>query len=267
MGKGENHYVAYLEDMYEDRRGQKKVKVRWFHHNQEVKGAIPVRNPHSREVFITPYSQVISAECVDGPATVLTREHYEKCMPYFSPTSTDKIHLCFRQFKGNKVKPFDLSKLRGYHAQPILSCLHLDSIQNTESKSNSLTGEDEDLNVADDTNLGAKRSRSDKGFPQSWNGRQGVRKLIRSKQMMVYKSFQTVDYARPDRRLLSLKQVECQPWYNPTYKVDDKIELLCQDSGIRGCWFRCTVVQVARKQLKVQYDDVQDEDGSGNLEV
>ena len=84
---------------------------------------------------------------------------------------------------------------------------------------------------------------------------------------MVYKTFQVANYARSERRLLSRKQVECQPWSNHTYKVDDKIELLCQDSGIRGCWFRCTVVQVARKQLKVQYDDVQDEDGSGNLEV
>ncbi|XP_004506690.1 uncharacterized protein [Cicer arietinum] len=266
MGNGESHYVAYLEDMYEDRRGQKKVKVRWFHHNQEVKGVIPVRNPHPREVFITPYSQVISTECVDGPATVLTREHYEKCTPYFSPASTDRIHLCFRQLKGNKVKPFDLSKLRGYYAQPVLSSLHDDTVHITESLSNSLTGEDDDINAGDDPKRGTKRSRSVKGSPQFCNGRQGVRKLIRNKQMMGYQTFQVVNYARPNRRLLSVKPVECQHWYNSTYKVDDKIELLSQDSGIRGCWFRCTIVQVARKQLKVQYDDVQDEDGSGNLE-
>ncbi|XP_014518414.1 uncharacterized protein LOC106775754 [Vigna radiata var. radiata] len=262
MGKGENHYIAYVEDMYEDRRGQKKVKVRWFHHNQEVKGVVPVRNPHPREVFITPCSQVISAECVDGPATVLTREHYEKCMSFFTPTSRDRTHLCFRQFRSNKVKPFDLSKLRGYYAQPILSYLHLDSIQNPER----LAGENEDLTACDDVKVGAKRSRSDKGSPQSWISQQGVRKLMRSKQMMVYKTFQVANYARPERRLLSRKQVDCQPWSIHTYKVDDKIELLCQDSGIRGCWFRCTVVQVARKQLKVQYEDVQDEDGNGNLE-
>ncbi|BAT88521.1 hypothetical protein VIGAN_05203500 [Vigna angularis var. angularis] len=262
MGKGENHYIAYVEDMYEDRRGQKKVKVRWFHHNQEVKGVVPVRNPHPREVFITPCSQVISAECVDGPATVLTREHYEKCMSFFTPTSRDRTHLCFRQFRSNKVKPFDLSKLRGYYAQPILSYLHLDSIQNPER----LAGENEDLTACDDVKVGAKRSRSDKGSPQSWISQQGVRKLMRSKQMMVYKTFQVANYARPERRLLSRKQVDYQPWSIHTYKVDDKIELLCQDSGIRGCWFRCTVVQVARKQLKVQYEDVQDEDGNGNLE-
>ncbi|KAL5178073.1 DUF724 domain-containing protein 3 [Glycine soja] len=250
------------EDMYEDRRGQKKIKVRWFHHNQEVKGVVPVRNPHPREVFITPYSQVISSECVDGSATVLTREDFEKCMPFFSPTSRDRIHLCFRQFRSNKIKPFDLSKLRGYYAQPILSCLHLDSIQHPEF----LAREDEELSAGDDVKVGVKRRRGDKGSPQSWISRQGVRKLSRNKQMMVYKTFQVANYARSERILLSRKQVGSQPWSNHKYKVDDKIELLCQDSGIRGCWFRCTVVQVARKQLKVQYDDVQDEDGSGNLE-
>jgi hypothetical protein len=56
-------------------------------------------------------------------------------------------------------------------------------------------------------------------------------------------------------------------WYSHLFKVDQKIELLCQDSGIRGCWFRCTVLQVSRKQIKIQYDDVQDEDEYGNLEV
>lgn len=262
MATGENHYVAYLEDMYEDRRGQKKVKVRWFHHNQEVKGVIPVRNPHPQEVFITTYSQVISAECVDGPATVLTREHYEKCLPSFPPALSDRIHMCFRQFRNNKVKPFDLSKLRGYYDQAILSCLHLDSFPNP--KGNSLAEEDEELSAGDDVKQEGKRTRSGRGS-QYLIERRGVRKL--SRKMMVYKTFQSVNYARPDRRLLSLKEVDCHPWYNSIYKVGDKIELLCQDSGIRGCWFRCTVMQLSRKQIKVQYNDVQDEDGRGNLEV
>lgn len=264
MATGENHYIAYLEDMYEDRRGQKKVKVRWFHHNQEVKGVVPLRNPHPQEVFITSYSQVISAECVDGPATVLTREHYEKCLPAFPPASSDRIHLCFRQFRNNKVKPFDLSKLRGYYDQPILSRLHRDSFQNT--KCNNLAEEDEELS-AGDVKLEGKRTRSGRGSPQYLIGHQGVRKLSRSQQTMVYKTFKNVKYTRADRGLLSLKKVDCEPWYNCIYNVDDKIEILCQDSGIRGCWFRCTVVQVSRKQIKVQYHDVQDEDGSGNLEV
>ncbi|KAG6472310.1 hypothetical protein ZIOFF_069770 [Zingiber officinale] len=49
-------------------------------------------------------------------------------------------------------------------------------------------------------------------------------------------------------------------------KVGEKIELLCQDSGIRGCWFRCTVLELSHKKLKVRYLDVQNVDGYGNLE-
>ncbi|KAE8704306.1 hypothetical protein F3Y22_tig00110458pilonHSYRG00467 [Hibiscus syriacus] len=96
MAKGENRYLSYLEDMYEDKRGQKKVKVRWFHHTKEVKGVIPVMNPHPKEVFITPYSQVISAECVDGLASVLTREHYEKCTAVFPDALLARAHVCSR---------------------------------------------------------------------------------------------------------------------------------------------------------------------------
>lgn len=59
MSEEETRYLAYLEDMYEDKKGQKKVKVRWFHQNREFACPIPPPAPHPSEVFITPYSQVI----------------------------------------------------------------------------------------------------------------------------------------------------------------------------------------------------------------
>ncbi|KAA8527049.1 hypothetical protein F0562_008722 [Nyssa sinensis] len=72
-------------------------------------------------------------------------------------------------------------------------------------------------------------------------------------------------YGLLNRRLLTVKHAEYQPWHTSLFKVNEKIELLCQDSGIRGCWFRCTVLEVSRRQMKVQYDDVKDEDGCENL--
>lgn len=266
MAKGENHYLAYLEDMYEDKRFQKKVKVRWFHHTQEVKGITPIRNPHPKEVFITPYAQVISAECVDGLATVLTREHYEKCLASFPHSLLTRVHLCYRQFRNNRVKPFDLSKLRGYFDQPILSCLGPDSFPRPDSISYGLTGEEsEQLGPAENVKLGAKRTRS--GKTSHMADHSGDRNSGRLRQMVKYEPYENLGYGLSgSRRLLSLKHVECRPWYAPLFNVNEKIELLCQDSGIRGCWFRCTVLQVSRKQLKVQYDDVQDEDGCGNLQ-
>lgn len=269
MAKGENHYLAYLEDMYEDKRGQKKVKVRWFHHIQEVKGIIPIRNPHPKEVFITPYSQVISAECVDGSATILTREHYEKCLAAFPHPLLARIHLCHRQFRSNRVKPFDLTKLRGYFDQQILSCLGPDHFSRPESICHSLSGEEaEQLSSGDNLKLGSKRTRSGRVCQTYLVEHSGVRNFDRVRQMITYEPYKNLDYGfSGSGRLRPVKHVECRPWYTPLFNVDEKIELLCQDSGIRGCWFRCTVLQVSRKQMKVRYADVQDEDGCGNLEV
>ncbi|OWM81355.1 uncharacterized protein LOC116190071 [Punica granatum] len=268
MGKGETNYLAYLEDMYEDKRGQKKVKVRWFHRSEEVKGVTPVRNPHPKEVFITSYAQVISAECVDGLAAVLTKEHFFKCLAAFPQALSSKVHLCFRQFKNNRVKAFDLSKLRGYFNQPALSCLLSSPFLKPNSAKNGLIEEeDEDLSPSDDVKVGGKRARSGRGYQKSLTAYSGLRNsgedLVTANCGPAKKK---IRYAIAGNRLLSPKHVESNPCYAPLFSVGDKIETLCQDSGIRGCWFRCTVLQVTRKQLKVRYDDLLDEDGSGNLE-
>ncbi|GMP65048.1 hypothetical protein CsSME_00026012 [Camellia sinensis var. sinensis] len=235
MADEEKHYLAYLEDMYEDRKGQKKVKARWFHHNEEVKGVVSLRNTHPKEVFITPYAQVISAECVDGPAIVLTREHFEKCLTVFPNALLARVHLCYRQFKSNRVKPFKLSEVRGYFNQPLFSCLDIDFFDNGE------------FSPGDNVRVGAKRTRS-----------------CRGRQMLTYEP--SLKYDLFSRRLISHKHAEFRLSHTPIFKGNEKIELLCQDSGIRGCWFRCTVLQVSRRHMKVQYDDVKDEDGCGNLQ-
>ncbi|KAL2473109.1 agenet domain-containing protein/bromo-adjacent-like proteiny (BAH) domain-containing protein [Forsythia ovata] len=238
MAEKENRYIAYLEDMYEDRKCQKKVKVRWFHHNREVRGIVSLRNPHPKEVFITPYVQVISAECVDGPAIVLTGEHYEKCLAVFPHDLVGKVHFCFRQFKSNRVKPFKLSKLRGYFDQPFFSCFSPDFF------------EEEEFSSEDDVKVGAKRSRRCRDHQKE------AREL----------SYKKLKYGLLGRKPNFFKHVEGHVWHTPTFKVNDKIEFLCQDSGIRGCWFRCTVLEVSGKQMKIQYDDVKDEDSCSNLE-
>ncbi|KAJ0102803.1 hypothetical protein Patl1_03970 [Pistacia atlantica] len=257
MGKGENHYVAYLEDMYEDKRGQKKVKVRWFHHSQEVKGVVSLRNPHPKEIFITANAQVISAECVDGPATVLTRDHFEKCLAAFPNALLARIHFCTRQFRSKRLKPFDMSKLHGYCNQPLISLLNSSPFRETDM-------EEDELPPGENVKLGTKRTRRGRGSQMVDDLGVGSG---RGYNLMGYEpSYKNLKYGLSGISLVSLKHIECQPWSSPVYKVDEKIELLCQDSGIRGCWFRCVVLQLSRKQIKVQYDDLLDEDGYGNLE-
>ncbi|KAE8680267.1 Pectin lyase-like superfamily protein [Hibiscus syriacus] len=203
---GENHYLAYLEDMYEDKRGQKKVKVRWFHHTKEVKGVIPVRNPHPKEVFITTYSQVISAECVDGLASVLTREHYEKCAAVFPDALLARAHVCSR---------------------------HLSS--EPESTSHGLNEEEDEQSAGVNVKLGNKRSRTNRSSERFVTEHSGNR--TSSNHLVTYDtSCKKIKYALSGKKLLSLKHA------GSLYR--------------HGSLFK----------MKVQYDDVQDEDGYGNLE-
>ncbi|KAL6990644.1 hypothetical protein U1Q18_008762 [Sarracenia purpurea var. burkii] len=268
MAEDESHYVGYVEDLYEDKKGQKKVKVRWFHHNREIKGVLPQLNPHPKEVFITPHVQVISAECIDGPATVLTPKHYEKCLAVVSHTSSTGIHMCFRQFKNNKVKPFSLSILRGYLNQAILSSLDFPLVSKHRTKGHKSNGEeDEDFTHDDHPGRGVKRNRSSGGNKILETGYGGAANSIPGNKITKCEpTFKKLRIKLSSRNPGSIKLVGSQPLSHPSFKVDEKIEVLCQDSGIRGCWFRCKVLRTAQKRLKVEYVDVQDAEGSGNLE-
>ncbi|ONK60636.1 uncharacterized protein A4U43_C08F20820 [Asparagus officinalis] len=231
MSEGENRYLAYLEDMYEDKKGQKKVKVRWFHQNQEFACKIPRPTPHPCEVFITPYSQVISAECVDDIATVLTPDHYEKCL----------ATLPYSSCKQNSI---------------LLSTVHA-------------SGDEDEFGHESTIKRGSsKRIRFVKGAQKSYlTHRLGVTALGHANHISNCKMvYQNSSYDLSIRRPLSVKFIGPQNYVGLPFNIDDKVELLCQDSGIRGCWFKCTVSQLSQKRLKVRYDDVRDEDGCGNLE-
>ncbi|KAF3785466.1 hypothetical protein EJ110_NYTH27851 [Nymphaea thermarum] len=262
MSKDDTHYLAYVEDMYEDKKGKKKVKVRWFHQHQEVTGKVPKPDPHPKEVFITPYFQVISAECVDGVAFVLSPEDYRKCLAANLINFSAHTHLCFRQFSGHGVTSFNISKLKGYSEQRILTCIDQHVTYELASKSLNMeeTEEFDHFSVFKGTDKGKNGKRHQLFFKHQ----PGIGVPGSEAQMMACNlAYRRLNFGHVNRSF-AVKCVGIDSWV--PYKVNDKVELLCQDSGIRGCWFRCTVLQVARKQLKVCYDDLQDDGGCGNLE-
>lgn len=265
MAEQEIHYLGYLEDMYEDKKGQKKVKVRWFHHGEEVKRVIPQLNLQPGEVFITPHVQVISAECVNGPAMVLSPKHYEKCLTAVPRGSSAEIHVCSRQFKNNKLKPFSLTKLRGYSNQPVLSCLNSPKRKVKCQKLNRV--DDEDFSQEDPLRPSSKRNRSSKGYQVLEKGSSGMQSTACKNQMTKCEpTYPTLKF-RLSRKPTGIKVIGPNSQSPLSFKANEKVEILCQDSGIRGCWFRCKVLYTSQKQLKVQYDDVMAVDGEGKLEV
>ena len=258
MSEEENRYLAYLEDMYEDKKGLKKVKVRWFHQNQEFACAIPPPAPHPCEVFITSYSQVISVECVDDIATVLTPEHYEKCLDALPNCSLVGMRFCFRQYNKNKFKHFDLRTLRGYFSQAAVLSLKVLPEQEKEGS--------DTIRVVKHCSPG--KTKFSKQFERLYSKCWGT-KICRGPQTDSIPSYQKLSNKQSPGKHLSVKFIGPQNQPMQTYNVGDKIEVLSQDSGIVGCWFRCTVLKqcTSHNKLKIQYDDLQNADDCGKLEV
>ncbi|XP_061344348.1 uncharacterized protein LOC133290289 [Gastrolobium bilobum] len=261
MAEEENHYLGYLEDMYEDKKRQKKVKIRWFHQGQEVKHAIPQLNLQEGEVFITPHVQVISAECVNGPATVLTPKHYEKYLAGLPHGPLSEIHMCFRQFKDNKLKPFKLSKLRGYSNQSVLSCLSSPILSKRKAK---CLQDDENFTEDDSLRSSNKRNRNSRGYQVLEKGSSGLQNSALINEMTTCEPKYPSLKLKLSRRTMGINVIGPKPQLS--FKVNEKIEVLCQDSGLRGCWFRCKILTMSQRQLKVQYEDVLDVDGPEKLE-
>ncbi|KAK7359891.1 hypothetical protein VNO77_01858 [Canavalia gladiata] len=266
MAEEENHYLGYLEDMYEDKKRQKKVKVRWFHHGQEVKHVIPQLNLQEGEVFITPHVQVISAECVNGPAIVLTPKHYEKYLAAVPHTSLSEIHMCFRQYKNNKLKPFTLTKLRGYSNQSVLSCLNSPILSKRKTKCHKLHVEDDENCTEDDPLRSSyKRNRSSKGHQVLEKGSSDQQISVPVNEMAKWEPKYPSLRLKLSRKTMGITVIGPKP-QQQSFKVGEKIEVLCQDSGIRGCWFRGKILSTSQRQLKVQYDDLLDVNETEKLE-
>ncbi|CAN6184466.1 unnamed protein product [Urochloa humidicola] len=250
LSEEESRYLAYLEDMYEDKKGQKKVKVRWFHQNKEFACAIPPPPPHPCEVFITPFTQVISVECVDDIATVLTPDHYDKCSNALPTSSFVGIRFCFRQYSKNKFRHFDLSTLRGYFSQAVVLSLKIPA---ESEKDGEITP--------------GKTNKYQKQYERLYSKCLGT-KICRGPQADSIPSYQILNNKQSPGKHLSIKIIGPQNQLKPTYTAGDRVEILSQDSGIIGCWFRCTVLKPCtnHNKLKVQYDDLQNADDTGRLE-
>ncbi|CAL5061717.1 unnamed protein product [Urochloa decumbens] len=249
LSEEESRYLAYLEDMYEDKKGQKKVKVRWFHQNKEFACAIPPPPPHPCEVFITPFTQVISVECVDDIATVLTPDHYEKCSNALPTSSFVGIRFCFRQYSKNKFRHFDLSSLHGYFSQAVVLSLKIPA----ESEK--------------DGEITPGKTKNQKQYERLYSKCLGT-KICRGPHADSIPPYQILNNKQSPGKHLSIKFIGPQNQLKPTYNAGDRVEILSQDSGIIGCWFRCTVLKSCtnHNKLKVQYDDLQNADDSGRLE-
>ncbi|XP_015165774.1 uncharacterized protein [Solanum tuberosum] len=94
----------------------------------------------------------------------------------------------------------------------------------------------------------------------------GIRKSIPGNQIAQAKppTYPRLKIKYPNIEPVGIQLVE--PQYKLCFEVGDNLEVLCNDSGMKGCWLRCKVLQVSQKRMKVQYDDIQDCDSLEKLE-
>ncbi|CAM6064847.1 unnamed protein product [Sphagnum tenellum] len=234
----EDRHIAYVEDMYEDKKMRKKLRVRWFHKTNELPCKIPPPAPLAREVFFTSFPQVLSVECVDGLATVLSPEHFEKCLSLLPAEAAPQLHVCSRQLDNSDgLKPFSIHEVKGYWHQQILSSvgLGLSPVDLPTGVSSPATCSNSEGAVA----CGDLLHGCSPADPRpSSTGRGG------------------------DKGEEGVSSIERHVFF----EVGDRVELLCQDSGLRGCWFKGVLTRRVSRRLKIQYEELQNEDGEGNLE-
>ncbi|KAK7275236.1 hypothetical protein RIF29_16345 [Crotalaria pallida] len=268
--------IAYLEDLYEDSRGNKMVVVRWFHKIDEV-GIVLPHSFSDREVFFSHYLQDLSIECIDGLASVLSPQHYKKFQKEAHHTNLEPF-LCEHQFDDDDVKPFDITQIKGYWKQEILRYMYTLS----DSKSNGGTGPSKSIGSSGQSDDSSE-------LEENLQCATGIRPKKRQRCTKVDAN-EAVDLAPLKAENLSnskinmtnstgnnsLKMVcptplatikESNVHTSQYLMVGSQIEVLSQDSGIRGCWFRASVIKKHKDKVKVQYQDIQDAvDEAKNLE-
>ncbi|KAH8913205.1 hypothetical protein BDL97_U01100 [Sphagnum fallax] len=264
----EDRHIAYVEDMYEDKKMRKMLRVRWFHKTNELPCKIPPPAPLARELFFTSFPQVLSVECVDGLATVLSPEHFEKCLSLLPAEAAPQLHVCSRQLDNSDgLKPFSIHEVKGYWHQQILSSVGL-GLSPVD-----LVDEEEDVEP-----LGSRRRAGSTVPVQSGDAADlptGVSSPATCSNSEGAVACGDLLHGcspadpRPsstgrggDKGEEGVSSIERHVFF----EVGDRVEMLCQDSGLRGCWFKGVVTRRVSRRLKIQYEELQNEDGEGNLE-
>ncbi|AES97497.2 uncharacterized protein [Medicago truncatula] len=261
--------VAYLEDMYEGSKGNKMVVVRWFHRIDEVGFVLP-HSFSEREVYFSPYLQRLSIECIDGLTSVLSPQHYAKFRNK-ARHARPEPYVCSKKFGKDDVKDFDITQMEGYWKQEILKQMY----PHVESNSSGSSGKSDDGPELEE-NLHSssairpkKKQRCTKvdGKDAVELGSLQLEKLSNCKIDAKTSSGNKLEGSVKlvgTTKLATIKETNEASQY---LAVGSNVEVLSQDSGIRGCWFRASVIKRHKDKVKVQYHDIQDaEDEANNLE-
>ncbi|EEF33236.1 uncharacterized protein LOC8269692 [Ricinus communis] len=271
LAEEDKQLVAHLEDMYEDTKGNKMVVVRWYHKIDEVGIALP-RTFNDREIFSSLCLQDLSIECINGIATVLSPQHFEKFLKEARLIVLDPF-VCYKQFENDDIRPFDITQVKGYWKQEIFRYLYtVSSIMEQRDSQHPDAAQKLETNINDDSEF-RPRKRHHRSKDDLHAGAKQPVDTMDVNMHDVDNSW--ADCKRPTEMCCLTGGESIAPLsttgaeQNPLQylKVGSKVEVLSQDSGIRGCWFRALIIKVHKSKVKVRYEDIKDaENEANNLE-
>ncbi|XVE91411.1 hypothetical protein REPUB_Repub01dG0007200 [Reevesia pubescens] len=266
LAEEDKRLVAYLEDLYEDCRGNKMVVVRWFHKIDEV-GIVLPHNYNCREIFFSLCLQDLSIECIDGLATVLSPVHFKKFLNEATNTRLEPF-VCCKQFENDDVKPFDVTQVKGYWKQDILRYMYsLSPSNDCVSRQRGADDQKTDWDVDDGVGIRPRKrncqSKDDDIYMHYSGRRESVDEACADvKDFRNRKNGTEFSFSGGNSAFLSMD--EAKQYSSQLLKVGSQVEVLAQDSGIRGCWFRARIIKKHKDKVKVQYQDIQDADDEAN---
>lgn len=245
------------------------VVVRWFHKIDEV-GIVLPHSYSDREVFFSHYLQDLSIECIDGLATVLSLQHYKKFQNEARDTRAEPF-LCEHQFDNDDVKPFDITQIKGYWKQEILRYIYtLSDSKSSGSSEQSDDGPEFEENLQCTTGTRPKkRQRCTKVDGKEAVDLAAAPKLENLSNSKINVKIRTENSSLKMVGPTTLTTVRgANDHASQHLVIGSQVEVLSQDSGIRGCWFRASVIKKHKDKVKVQYHDIQDAaDEAKKLEV
>ncbi|KDP29393.1 hypothetical protein JCGZ_18314 [Jatropha curcas] len=268
LAEEDKRLVAYLEDMYEDSKGNKMVVVRWFHKIDEVGITLP-HNYNDREIFSSLCLQDLSIECIDGKATVLSPQHFQKFRDEAMHTMLDPF-VCYKQFESEDIKPFDITQVKGYWKQEILRQMYM--VSPLKDQTNSHCSGDSpkvEANSNDDSGIRPrKRLRRLKDNDICSGSKESMGTLSVDMNILPNSGFDCRSGIGtsnlPGGESTALLCTTEAKQSSQCLNVGSEVEVLSQDSGIRGCWFRALIIKMHKDKVKVRYQDVKDADDEAN---
>ncbi|KAE8666073.1 Aproteint domain-containing protein / bromo-adjacent domain-containing protein, putative isoform 2 [Hibiscus syriacus] len=163
---------------------------------------------------------------------------------------------CCKQFENDDIKPFDVSQLKGYWKQDILRNMYSlapfnDSAYRQHRADEQKTVWDVDDSVGIRPRKRYRQLKDDDVVNLHFSGNRESMETSRA-------DLQDAQNSKKENESFNVQVDEAKQYSSLHLILGSQLEVLAQDSGLRGCWFRAHIIKKHKNKVKVQYRDIQD---------